>query len=96
MNYRIIETGSTLPDVILYREFDSETNNCGEQGHVVVICAIGAIGTVDQQNEVEGQEYEWIEFQSASSAKAFIQSYTVANAKAWCTEKRNHLLIHSR
>jgi hypothetical protein len=73
MNYKIIETDSKYPDVLLYRYRD-------ENGiEMVKIMAIGIIDDAENMFAIEE-----IEFERVASCQQFINDYSLASAEIWC------------
>jgi hypothetical protein len=76
-NYRIIETDSEYPDVLIYRTRD-------DNGKEIVV--VYAIGIVDDSEDNIAEET--INFGSFESAKSYVNDYTKKSAHLWC-EKEN-------
>lgn len=78
-HFKIIETGSEIPDVLLYRDID-------DQGvELVNILAIGEQG--------DNEDYfacETARFEDASGAIDFINDFSVKSAESFC--KRNDVV----
>lgn len=77
MNFKIIETPSLMPDILLYRNRDE---NGTESVNIV------AIGTVDNQDETYAMET--IIFENPMSAKRFIIDFSQFSAAQWCEKER--------
>jgi len=77
MNYKIIETGYELPDVLLHRD----RNDDGEE--IVQIKAIGFYDGADNMFCIED-----ITFNSECSAQRFIKDFTLESAESWCTDNQ--------
>lgn len=76
MNFKIIETDSLLPNVLLHR---SRTEDCKES---VDIIAFG------QQKDIEDFiATEIIVFEDKESAINFITDYSVTSANKWCEKQ---------
>jgi len=73
MNYRIIETGSNYPDLLLHRD----RNENGDES--VTIFAIGVIAEDEDQFATEE-----VLFDSSKTAQLFIKDFSKASADQWC------------
>jgi hypothetical protein len=71
MNYKIIDTGSEYPDVLLYRTQTENSDPC------VNIFAIGYVGGE------ETAENEEVIFDTVESCQRFIQDYSDISAIKW-------------
>lgn len=78
-HFKIIETGSEIPDVLLYRDRDDQ------EVELVNILAIG-----EQGDSKDYFAYETVKFQDASGAIDFINDFSVKSAEAFC--KRNDVV----
>lgn len=76
MNFKIIETGHSIPDVLLYRDRDADG---------VEIVNILAIGTLENSDNMFASEQ--IKFESPDSAQRFIADYSVMSAAKWCEKE---------
>lgn len=76
MNFKIIETSTQFPDVLLYRDSDENGNQN------VKILAIGKIGEDEDMFAVEQ-----IDFENSGSAISFIRDYSKTSAEKWCQNK---------
>lgn len=74
MNYKIIVTSQELPDVLLHRDKDEETE----------VVHMKAIGFID--GEPDMYAVETVYFDSAKSAIGFVRDYSVESANEWCAE----------
>lgn len=75
MNYKIVETSATLPDVLVYRNLDDKGEN------IVVILAIG-----DEKGASDTFVDETVKFNSISQSKAFIRDFSTKSAEDFCNQ----------
>lgn len=73
MNFKIIETPATMPDVLLHRDID-------DMGNITV--EIKAIGEIDGNTDMFASEQ--IILPNAESAQRFIQDYSELSAGKFC------------
>lgn len=75
MNFKIIDTDSDFPDVLLYLDdLDGKDN--------VIIQAVG-----DTPEEPDILKFERIDFPDRQMCRRFIADYTVESANAFCRER---------
>jgi hypothetical protein len=72
-NFRILNTGSNLPDVLLYRNRD-------ENGQESV--NIMAVGIIEDTENMFAEEK--VIFENHISARQFIKDFTIKSAEQWC------------
>ncbi len=77
MNFKIIETAAHKPDVLLYRDRDSD----GKE--TIKILAIGVID--EAENMFAG---ETITLEDQESAINFIKDYSEFSANKWCDKNK--------
>lgn len=80
MNYKIVETESMYPDVLIYRE---KREDDPEKNWVIIV----AIGRVD--NDDDAEVYEVVEFLTRQMARNYIRDFSVESANEFC--KQNNL-----
>jgi hypothetical protein len=73
MNFKIVETASQYPDVLVYRE------RTDDDEETVVVVAFG-----DNEELEDLQEYAVVEFPNAAMAKNYVKDFTVASAENFC------------
>lgn len=73
IHFKIIETSSSYPDVLLYRGRDEELVE------IVTIFACGIVG--DTENVFSS---ETVSFESPYTAMAFISGFDQTSAETWC------------
>lgn len=76
MHFKIIETSTQLPDVLLHRDRDEN----GQE--MVKILAVGKIGEDENMFAIEQ-----IEFENVESAISFIRDYSKTSAEKWCQKQ---------
>lgn len=77
MNYKIVETESMYPDVLIYRE---KREDDPEKNWVVIV----AIGRIDDEDDME--VYEVVEFLTIQTAKNYIKDFSVESANQFCEQ----------
>lgn len=77
MHFKIIETGTNLPDVLLFRDVDDD----GQES--VKIMAVGVVDEYDDQIIVEK-----VEFTNRWSAISFIKDFSLPSANNWCEKNK--------
>jgi len=76
MNFKIIETGAMLPDVLLFlNRIQSSSNE---------FVVIKAVGTHDDIENIHMEES--VEFEDSESARCFIKDYSLDSATKWCNK----------
>ena len=75
MNFKIFETATELPDVLLYIDQTDDFQDC------VIIHAIG-----DTTTEAEQIVWEKIVFPDRQMCRNFIRDYSVDSANSFCIE----------
>lgn len=75
MHYKIVETGSGSPDVLLHRDRDDE-------GEFVRIFAIGIM-----EGEINMFAIERVDFENYTTAIRFIKDFSKLAAEEWCLKQ---------
>lgn len=76
MNFKIIKTKETYPDVLLHRDYSNEGNE---------LVRIMAIGTVD--NDEDMMVTEDVTFETSALPAKFITDFSQQSAERWCGEQ---------
>lgn len=76
MNFKIIETGAELPDVLLFLNRIQDSSN--------EFVVIKAVGSHDGTENIHMEEL--VEFEDSESARSFIKDYSVESATKWCNK----------
>lgn len=77
MNFKIIETDSPFPDVLIYRD----ENDAGES--IAVIRVWGW----EPNETTESLISEVIEFENSETTKSFIEDFSSKSAENWCESR---------
>jgi len=80
MNFKIIETATELPNVLLY--IDELENDEGTLWDCVIVQAIGQ--TPEDPDKIV---FERIDFPDREMCRHFIKDYSKESAEAFCTER---------
>lgn len=75
MHYKIVETGSGYPDVLLHRDRDGT-------GEFVRILAVGIVSGDENMFAIER-----VDFENYTTAIRFIKDFSKLSAEQWCTEQ---------
>lgn len=76
MNFKIIRTKEGLPDVLLTRDRDENSQE------IVQIVAFGTIEDID-----DCIAYEFISFENKETACLFISDFSELSAEKWCEKE---------